>query len=368
MSSCAASTSMSFQRVDQASYQKVLGWLHKPHVNEFFHGQGLQNTLNDLEAQVSFGASQWQHWIAAINGVQFAYLITSDVNPENNEDDRFAQHMESKETAITLDILIGEESYLGQGLATIMIRAFLQEKFRDVTKVFIDPEVANTKAIHVYEKAGFRKLEQFTAEWHPVPHWQMMVKTCDLLGSVLKRNRKAQRIKLNPPVRRDIMQKTNTQKSEIHLIGISVRTSYQQELDKMKGNIFPCVQRYFHQELFEEIPNRANPGTTFCAYTNYESDYKGSYTYFIGEEVSSIPSELPQGFEILTIPAQAYAKFTTTPAPMPDVVVNAWQSIWQMPPEELGGNRCYHTDFEIYDERASDHQNIVMDLFVGIEK
>lgn len=176
MSSSTISRPISFQRVDQASYKKVLEWLHKPHVNEFFHGIGLQNTLNDLEAQVSFGAPRWQHWIASVNGVQFGYLITSDVNPEDSQDDRFAQHMELEETAITLDILIGEEGYLGQGLATAMIRAFLLDKFQDITKVFIDPEVANTKAIHVYEKVGFRKLERFVAEWHPVPHWHMMMK------------------------------------------------------------------------------------------------------------------------------------------------------------------------------------------------
>lgn len=158
-----------------------------------------------------------------------------------------------------------------------------------------------------------------------------------------------------------------TERQEIKLLGVCVRTSYQQELDKMKGNIFPCVQQYFHEALFEKIPNRANPGTTFCAYTDYESDYKGAYTYFIGEEVTSFGSPLPEGFHTLIIPQQNYVKFTTNPAPMPDVIVDAWQEIWQMSPEELGGKRNYQTDFEIYDERAADHQNIVLDLFIGVK-
>ena len=156
-------------------------------------------------------------------------------------------------------------------------------------------------------------------------------------------------------------------KPQIKLVGICVRTSYQQELDKMRGNIFPCVQRYFHSALFEKITNRAKPGTTFCAYTDYENDYAGAYTYFIGEEVSSFENPLPEGFQILIIPKQQYMKFTTTPAPMPDVIVNAWQHIWKMSPTQLGGKRCYQTDFEIYDERAVDHQNIILDLYVGIE-
>jgi hypothetical protein len=63
------------------------------------------------------------------------------------------------------------------------------------------------------------------------------------------------------------MQQVAIKKPEIKLVGICVRTSYQQELDKMKGEIFPCVRRYFHGTLFEKIPNRKKPRTTFCAYT-----------------------------------------------------------------------------------------------------
>ena len=131
------------------------------------------------------------------------------------------------------------------------------------------------------------------------------------------------------------------------------------------GRIFPCVQRYFHGALAEKIPNRKKPGTTFCAYTDYESNYLGAYTYFIGEEVNSF-NHLPEGFDKLTIPAQSYAKFTTDSAPMPEVIVNAWNEIWKMSPQELGGERAYQTDFEIYDERAADHQQIVLDIYVGI--
>jgi predicted transcriptional regulator YdeE len=162
------------------------------------------------------------------------------------------------------------------------------------------------------------------------------------------------------------MKKMITEKPQIKLVGICVSTSYQQELDKMQGNIFPCVQRYFHEALFEKIPNRVKPGTTFCAYTDYKTDHTGDYTYFIGEEVSSLENALPEGFQSLIIPGQQYAKFTTDPAPMPDVIVNAWQYVWEMTPQQLGGERRYKTDFEIYDERAADHQRIVLDLYIGL--
>lgn len=51
---------------------------------------------------------------------------------------------------------------------------------------------------------------------------------------------------------------------------------------------------------------------------------------------------------------------------MPNVVREPWQKIWQMSSADFGGDRAYLSDFEIYDERAADHQNIILDIYVGI--
>lgn len=56
-----------------------------------------------------------------------------------------------------------------------MIREFLLTHFADKKKVFIDPEASNKRAIHVYQKAGFRITGEFIAPWHPVPHYQMVL-------------------------------------------------------------------------------------------------------------------------------------------------------------------------------------------------
>lgn len=162
------------------------------------------------------------------------------------------------------------------------------------------------------------------------------------------------------------MEKASSKIESIKLVGLKVRTNNASELGSLEGKIFPCVQRYFHQQLFDKIPNRKNPGTTLCVYTDYESDHTGDYTYFIGEAVNSFDA-IPEIFETLVIPAQNYTKFTTKPGPMPDVLQNAWLEILQMSPKELGGERAYRADFEVYDERASDHNNIVLDIYIGIK-
>ena len=52
---------------------------------------------------------------------------------------------------------------------------------------------------------------------------------------------------------------------------------------------------------------------------------------------------------------------------MPDVCIALWQKIWSMKPEILGGTRAYQTDFELYDARAQDPKNTVLDIYVGIQ-
>lgn len=165
------------------------------------------------------------------------------------------------------------------------------------------------------------------------------------------------------------MQKSSIELPAIKLVGIQVRTSNQAEADWQNGKIFPCVQKYFHKNLAEKIPNRKTPGTTYCVYTDYESDYTGPYTYFIGEAVNDF-NQIPEGHELSThiIPVQNYTKFTAGPGSMPGVLGNAWQQIWQMSDKDLEGKRLYKSDFEVYDERAADHQNIVLDIYIGVGK
>ncbi|MEI7493617.1 MAG: GyrI-like domain-containing protein [Alphaproteobacteria bacterium] len=162
-----------------------------------------------------------------------------------------------------------------------------------------------------------------------------------------------------------IMQKITITLPEIKLVGITTRTNLASEMNLATAKIAATVQKYFHGGLSEKIKNRKNSNVTYCVYTDYESDFTGSYTYFIGEEIDSF-DDLPEGFETLVIPIQNYAKFTTDSGPMPAVCIGAWQKIWTMTPAEFGNERAYIADFEVYDERALDHQNVVLDIYIGL--
>lgn len=161
------------------------------------------------------------------------------------------------------------------------------------------------------------------------------------------------------------MEQQTIQLPEIKLVGLTARTNYMNEINPLSAKIGPTVQTYFHTSACDKINQRSKPGVTYCVYTDYANGVMGDYTYFIGEEVGAF-DEIPEGFETLTISPQTYSKFTTEPGAMPMVCIGAWQKIWQMGEGELGGKRCFHADFEVYDERAVDHTNVVLDLYVGV--
>ncbi len=154
--------------------------------------------------------------------------------------------------------------------------------------------------------------------------------------------------------------------SEIVLVGIKARTNNANEMDPEKGIIPKLLHRYFGQQLATNILHRTNPGVTYCAYTDYEADEKGEYTYFVGEAVDSLEGQDLNKFSVITAPSGYYQKFTTSKGKMPDVVITAWEAIWNMTPQELEGKRSYGTDFEVYDHRASDPKNTEVDIYIGV--
>jgi GNAT superfamily N-acetyltransferase len=162
-------TLFNFKPVDGAHRALVHSWLIQPHVTKWFYGQGLQNTFNHLDEFLQ-GSSQSQYWLAYDNNHPFAFLITSTVSKPEDELTRWCSE---DGLAITLDMLIGDTSYLGKGLSSILIREFLLSQFPEVAEVLIDPEATNSRAVHVYQKVGFNILEEFIPSHSPNPHFMM---------------------------------------------------------------------------------------------------------------------------------------------------------------------------------------------------
>ncbi len=154
------------------------------------------------------------------------------------------------------------------------------------------------------------------------------------------------------------------EKESFTVIGISARTTNAKEMTQ-EGAIGKTWGRLFQEGLLAKIPNKADQNIV-AVYTDYASDHNGAYTYILGARVTS-DAEVPAGMVAKKIPAQKFAVFLSEKGPSPKVVPELWMKINSLPKTAVGGDRQYKADFEIYDERAKDPQNLQMDVYIGIK-
>jgi len=147
------------------------------------------------------------------------------------------------------------------------------------------------------------------------------------------------------------------------VIGISARTSNAREMTP-DGVIGKQWGRLFQQGVLAKIPGKAN-SEIIAVYTDYASDHNGEYTFVLGAKVNP-GTEPPAGMVAVNVPAGKYAVFTSDKGPAAKVVPEIWQRINSLPKSAPGGDRTYKADFEVYDQRAADPQNSVVDVYVGI--
>lgn len=181
-------TRFTFKHSTESQRELIHQWLRQDYISEWIHGQGLQNTLTGLERVYQYQIESksfnreteiTEHWIGYDGDKPFVYLLTSNVF--RHDENAYIKYSETQGLVITLDIFICDPDYVGKGLAVEIIRQFLLTEFSDISEVFIDPEKENKRAVHVYQKAGFRIVGEFIAPWHPVPHYLMKLNMRDLV-------------------------------------------------------------------------------------------------------------------------------------------------------------------------------------------
>jgi predicted transcriptional regulator YdeE len=145
--------------------------------------------------------------------------------------------------------------------------------------------------------------------------------------------------------------------------GIAVRTSNAKEMSA-DGIIGKQWARLMQEDLLAKIPNRAD-ASIVAVYSDYASDKDGDYTYLLGARVTS-DAGVPSGMVTKKIQGGKFAVFTTERGPGPKVVPETWRRINSLPKSSVGGDRLYQADFEVYDQRARDPQNLQADVYVGI--
>lgn len=117
-------------------------------------------------------------------------------------------------------------------------------------------------------------------------------------------------------------------------------------------------QEFEEEQIVASVTNKLSD-VLYAVYYDYESDENGWFSYFIGFQVA-MNEITPEGLDELLIPAQNY-HIETAKGQMTGCISDAWQRIWQ---GDI--HRAFGYDFEIYDERSHDWENVEVDIYLSI--
>lgn len=155
------------------------------------------------------------------------------------------------------------------------------------------------------------------------------------------------------------MEPSLTNLSEMIVAGIEIRTKNQNEMDPATARIAGGWEKFYRENLMEQIPHKKSPEIPVAVYCNYDSDHTGTYSLVIGAEVSRVEDDLPDDFDSVTVHAGNYLLFRVQ-GPMPQALIEAWIGIWEYFAKNSRYKRAYVTDVEIH--RGNDSVDVYISL------
>ncbi len=148
------------------------------------------------------------------------------------------------------------------------------------------------------------------------------------------------------------------QKEPIHIIGIQVRTSNNN--NRAAQDIGAMWNKIYQENIGGQVPQKVS-SDLYAVYSHYESNFKEEYTYTLGYRVSNL-DEIPEGLHGNSIEPGNYKTFLAK-GTMPMPIITAWEEIWEL---ENKLNRSYQTDYEVYSEKANQGDQSEVPIFIGI--
>lgn len=155
---------ITFEKANQKHEEIIFEWLSEPHMMEFWdntqeHKDDILNFIRGLKQYYFYGTTKY--WIGSIDNHPYAFILTDEIKSvEKDLPSLMRENLSKTGTTITLDFGIGNKAFLGKGLATPTLKAFIKFYQSQVDHradtYFIDPDVNNPRAIHVYQQAGFK--------------------------------------------------------------------------------------------------------------------------------------------------------------------------------------------------------------------
>jgi predicted transcriptional regulator YdeE len=135
----------------------------------------------------------------------------------------------------------------------------------------------------------------------------------------------------------------------LEVTGPTLRTNNMNEREQPKIPAF--WQNFFASGTVQQLIGDKEPSALYVVYTEYESDYMGDYTMFLGFNSEEV---IGDEFKTCKVPAGRYAMFV---AESHEDLLATWVEIWNAPLK-----RVYKADFQVHDMATG-----IVKIYVGIE-
>jgi aminoglycoside 6'-N-acetyltransferase len=140
-------SNVTFEPVTEAHRPLLKSWVAQPHWQEWWG-----EPEEELRLIYAVEDGEHQPYLACVDGEPVAYIQAWW--PSQHPEVPWVRDMTMSERGI--DISIGDAAQLGKGLGTRIVKAFAAKLFAEgATRLVIDPDKTNARAIACYARAGF---------------------------------------------------------------------------------------------------------------------------------------------------------------------------------------------------------------------
>lgn len=157
---------LTVRTLEQPDAQLLAKWLSDPLVLEYYEGRDRPHDMNLVQEHFYQNTDGVNRCIIQYNGQGIGYLQYYLID---EEDRREYGYTDLEGRIFGMDQFIGETGYWNKGIGTKLINAMTTYLAAEeqASKIIMDPQAWNERALRVYDKCGFKKirlLEQH--EWH----------------------------------------------------------------------------------------------------------------------------------------------------------------------------------------------------------
>ena len=156
---------ITFQHLGLDDLPVLHSWFIQPHVAYWWpESSHFADFYTKWSGYIASGLSayrtEWYGHIIVVDEKKIGYIHCYSMRKNQYPD--YPIHTEH---TVGIDFFIGEYSSIGKKLSSPILHTYKEKVIRlqkqRVNRIVIDPSITNTRAIHVYTKAGFKPLTRY---------------------------------------------------------------------------------------------------------------------------------------------------------------------------------------------------------------